>query len=153
MNQPTDAGLDRMRRYAGWLDSGIPVPGTRFRIGLDPILGLVPGLGDAAGALLASGILLEGARRGASRATLVRIAANIALDVLVGSIPVLGDLFDFAWKANLRNVALLERHAIHPGAARRGDRVFVLSLTAALFLASAALVIGSVTLLSWLLGR
>ena len=143
--------LDRLRRYAGWLDGGFRVPGTRFRIGLDPILGLVPGLGDAAGALLATGLFAEGIRRGVPRATLVRIASNIALDFLIGAVPLLGDLFDFGWKANLRNVALLERHAVNPAGARRGDRLFVVLLGGSLLLVLALLILGSASLMSWLL--
>ncbi|HEV8304025.1 MAG TPA: DUF4112 domain-containing protein [Gemmatimonadales bacterium] len=102
--------LTRLRRFATWLDAGIAIPGTRIRFGLDPLLGLVPGVGDAAGALLAGWILVEAIRLGASPATLVRIVSNIALDALIGAIPLLGDAFDFVWKANLKNVALLERH-------------------------------------------
>jgi hypothetical protein len=88
------------------------VPGTSLRFGLDPVLGLVPGLGDAAGALLAGWIFIEAIRLRAPRATLLRIAANIGLDALIGAVPVLGDVFDVVWKANLKNVALLERHVL-----------------------------------------
>jgi len=97
-------------KLAYWLDAGIRVPGTNMRFGLDPILGLIPGFGDAAGAILAGWILVEAVRLGASRATVLRIAGNVAIDAAVGAVPLLGDIFDFAWKANLRNVALLERH-------------------------------------------
>src|SRR5207244_10647151 len=76
---------------------------TRRSSDLDPILGLIPGIGDAAGAVLAAWILLEAFRMGASRATLVRMAGNVALDAGLGAIPVLGDIFDFAWKANFRD--------------------------------------------------
>jgi hypothetical protein len=145
--------LERVRRFAVLLDSGIRIPGTRIRIGLDPILGLVPGLGDVAGAALSAGIFAEGVRRGASRATLVRMAANIALDLLVGAIPVLGDLFDVVLKVNLRNVALLERRAADPQAARRGDRLFVVLLSAALLLTGAAVLAVGVALPIWLLSR
>lgn len=145
--------LERVRRLAVWLDSGIRIPGTRIRIGLDPILGLVPGLGDAAGAALSTGIFAEGIRRGASRATLLRMAANIVLDLVAGAIPILGDLFDVVLKANLRNVALLERQAADPNAARRGDRLFVVLLSAALFLVGAVLLAIGVAFPIWLLSR
>ena len=145
--------LERVRRFAVWLDSGIRIPGTRIRIGLDPILGLVPGLGDATGAALSAGIFAEGVLRGASRATLVRMAANIALDLLVGAVPVLGALFDVVLKANLRNVAVLERQAAEPQAARRGDRVFVVLLSTALLLTATALLAIGVALPIWLLSR
>ena len=111
-------------RFAYWLDAGIRIPGTSLRIGVDPILGLIPGVGDAAGAALAVWILVEAVRMGASRATVLRIAGNVALDAGLGAVPFVGDIFDFAWKANLRNVALLERHLAAPDRAARVDRVF-----------------------------
>lgn len=147
--QPTaasDAGLVRLRRFATWLDSGIAIPGTRLRFGLDPLLGLVPGLGDAAGAAIAVWLLVEGFRRGASRATLARMALNIGVDALIGAVPVLGDAFDFAWKANLRNVALLERHQADPATARRGDRFFMVVLAGTLLVVSAGLAAGGALL-------
>jgi hypothetical protein len=145
--------LDRIRLVAGWLDNGIKIPGTRIRIGLDPVLGLVPGLGDAIGAVLSSSVFVEGIRRGASRATLLRMAFNIALDFAVGTIPVAGDLFDFAWKANLRNVALLDRDALDHGAARRSDRFFVITLSSALLVVCLALLAITIAIPVWLLRR
>lgn len=138
---------------AHWLDAGIRIPGTNIRVGLDPILGLVPGLGDAAGAVLGGTVFIEGARRGASRATLIRIAANIALDFLVGSIPLLGDAFDFAWKANLRNVALLERLATDPDVSRRSDRLFVVLVGTSLVLVCLAVAALGILLPIWFLSR
>lgn len=117
--------LAALARFAELLDSGIRVPGTQLRFGLDPLIGLIPGVGDAAGAVLAGWILVEAIRLGASRATLVRIAGNIALDAGVGAVPLIGDIFDFAWKANVRNVTLLERHLRDPARAMRADRSFV----------------------------
>ena len=117
--------LAALSRFAELLDSGIRIPGTQLRFGLDPLIGLIPGVGDAAGAVLAGWILVEAIRLGASRATLVRIAGNIALDAGLGAVPLIGDIFDFAWKANVRNVTLLERHLRDPARAMRADRSFV----------------------------
>ena len=117
--------LAALARFAELLDSGIRIPGTQLRFGLDPLIGLIPGAGDAAGAVLAGWILVEAIRLGASRATLVRIAGNIALDAGIGAVPLIGDIFDFAWKANVRNVTLLERHLRDPARAMRADRSFV----------------------------
>ena len=117
--------LAALARFAELLDSGIRIPGTQLRFGLDPLIGLIPGVGDAAGAVLAGWILVEAIRLGASRATLVRIAGNIALDAGFGTVPLIGDIFDFAWKANVRNVTLLERHLRDPARAMRADRSFV----------------------------
>src|SRR5258706_11495312 len=108
-------------KLAYWLDAGIRIPGTNLRFGLDPILGLIPGFGDAAGAILAGWMLVEAVRLGASRATVLRIAGHVALDAAVGAIPLLGGIFHFGWKANLRNVALLERHLAAPDRAEPPD--------------------------------
>jgi len=121
------ANLERLRRYADLLDDGIRIPGTRFRIGLDPILGLVPGLGDMFGAVLSVAIIWEAARRGVPRSTLLRMALNVAIDAGVGSVPVAGDAFDALWKANRNNVALLERHAgLPPSKPSRGIGLILL---------------------------
>ncbi len=103
-----------IQRFARLLDSSIRIPGLDVRIGLDGLLGLIPGIGDTLGALLSSSILAEAARLGAPRSVLLKMAFNIAIDALIGTIPILGDLFDFAWKANLRNLALLERYFDDP---------------------------------------
>lgn len=123
-----DHRLARLRRLVWWLDEGIRLPGTRIRIGLDPILGLVPGLGDAAGALLGASILVEAVRRRVPKATLVRVVGNIIVDTVAGAVPVIGDVFDWVWKSNRRNLQLLERHSIAPLKARREDRLLVVSL-------------------------
>jgi Domain of unknown function (DUF4112) len=129
-----------LARFAELLDSGIRVPGTQLRFGLDPLIGLIPGVGDAAGALLAAWILIEAIRLGTSRSTVLRMAGNIALDAGVGAIPILGDIFDFAWKANLRNVALLERHLTDPARAQRADRFFVACVIGGIAAVTVALV-------------
>ena len=151
MTSSASSALPQLRRFAIWLDAGIAVPGTSIRVGLDPVLGLVPGLGDAAGALLAGWILVEAIRMDASRATLARITGNIALDALIGAVPVLGDVFDVIWKANLKNVALLERHAIDPAGAGKGDRLFVALLVGGVVALSVGLLVGGVVLTAWLM--
>ena len=100
---------------------------------------------------LDEGVRLPGAiRRGVSRFTLGRIAWNIALDAVFGAVPVIGDAFDFAWKANLKNVALIKRHVALPDTAHKADRFFVLLLIGALFLLCAALMLVGVLLTAWL---
>lgn len=126
------------------------MPGTSVRFGLDPLFGLVPGLGDAVGALLAGWIFVEAIRLGAPRATLLRIAANIGLDALIGAVPVLGDVFDVVWKANLKNVALLERHELDPPAAGKADRIFVTLLAGGILALCGGLLAGGVLLTAWL---
>ncbi len=101
-------GVRRLRGVATVLDSAAKIPGTDIRFGLDALLGLIPGVGDVAGGLASGFVLVESARLGASHRTLVRMLGNIVVEVLVGAAPILGDLFDVGWKANARNVDLLE---------------------------------------------
>lgn len=126
--------VERLQRLARLWDSAIRIPGTQVRVGLDPLVGLVPGLGDAAGALVAAYIVLEAARFDVPGATLLRMLANVAIDALVGTVPVLGDIFDVAWRANLKNVALIEHHLADPHGARRASRVWIVVVIAALVL-------------------
>ena len=106
------ARLSRLRWLSHLLDEQFRIPGTRQRIGLDGLLGLLPGVGDTVGALLSIYVLFEAIQIGVPRATLLRMVANIALDTVVGAIPVVGDVFDVAWKANKKNVALLNAHIV-----------------------------------------
>ena len=92
------------------LDAAVGIPGTRFRLGLDSLVGLVPGAGDAATGLVSLWILYEGMRLGLPAGKLVRMAANVAVDTGLGALPVVGDVFDVFWKANLRNIAIIEEH-------------------------------------------
>lgn len=107
---PSERSLSRARSLATLLDSSIPIPGTDRRIGLDPLIGLIPFVGDYAGALLSSYIVFAAAQAGAPSFTLIRMIGNIALDTLLGSVPLLGDLFDAGWKSNAKNVSLFEKH-------------------------------------------
>jgi len=110
MTRRERAALQRCRRAATLLDDAVRVPGTSFRIGADPVVGLLPVAGDAVTALPGLYVLAEAYRLGAPRTTLLRMAANVGLDLTVGSVPVVGTLFDAVWKANSRNVDLLESH-------------------------------------------
>ena len=120
-----DASVGRARALARLLDSAVTVPGTKIRFGADSLIGLVPGLGDVAGAVLSGYIVLVATRLGAPASVVARMLLNIGVDTLVGSVPVLGDLFDVAWKSNQMNVALLERHVAAPVATRRTSRWLV----------------------------
>lgn len=100
--------LDRLRRFARLLDSSVRIPGTGLTIGLDPLVGLAPGVGDVLMFAAGAWIIVEGHRLGASRAVVVKMILNLGIDTLVGTVPVAGDLFDAAWKANQRNIRLLE---------------------------------------------
>ena len=140
------ARVERLRRLAVLLDDSIPIPGTRFRIGVESIIGLIPGAGDLAGGAFSLYILLQAARMGVPRPLLVRMGTNLVIDVVVGAVPVLGDLFDAGFKANLRNLALLERHADRPVASTRSSRRFV----ALLALLVGCCIVGAIAMLVWL---
>ncbi len=98
---------ERLERLTWWLDQRFRIPGTNRRIGLDGLVGLVPGIGDTATTAIALYVVYRAWQMGAPGPVLGRMAANVGIDYVVGSIPVLGDLFDFAFKANSRNMALL----------------------------------------------
>ncbi len=105
-----EASHRRLRRVARLMDSAIVVPGLRRRIGADALLGLVPGIGDAVSGLIGAYLIYEAHRLGAPKSALARMAANLALDTAVGSIPVAGDIWDFFFRANDRNMQILARH-------------------------------------------
>lgn len=120
--------LARARALARLLDSSLRVPGTSFRFGLDPLLGVIPGVGDLAGVLLSGTILVTAARLGVPRATLLRMGMNVGIEAVVGLVPLLGDLFDAGWRANVRNVALIDAHFENPGSTERRDRRWLLAV-------------------------
>ncbi|PSB24587.1 DUF4112 domain-containing protein [Stenomitos frigidus] len=149
INKPS--ALKRVRLVSHLLDNAIPIPGTRFRVGLDPILGLLPGAGDFLGAALSAYIVIEAARFGLPRETLTQMVTNLVLDSVGGSLPVLGDVFDATWKANSRNLALLEAHVATPSpkkAANRGFVVLIILLLVVLLVGIAAI---ATLLITWLL--
>jgi hypothetical protein len=154
MTAPTRADEAQTERLARLLDSQFRVPGTRMRFGVDGVLGLLPGVGDAAGLALSTMVIVQAVRLGARGSTVARMVLNVALDTVVGAIPVLGSVFDFAFKANNRNVSLLQRHELDPvgtqaesrAAVRRTLVAVVVGLVVTLAL-MAALVVWILTLL------
>jgi hypothetical protein len=144
--------LDRMRRVGWLLDNSIPVPGTRFRLGIDQIIGLVPGIGDLVGGALSLYIIVEAYRLGVPRSLLARMGWNVAVDTLVGEVPVLGDLFDIGFKANIRNLALLDGHFQRPSDLRRSSRWTLALIVLGLVLLTAGAVALAVVLVRALSG-
>ena len=130
--------LEALRRAARLLDSAVAVPGTSFRIGLDPILGLIPGVGDLVSPLFTASILWHAREFGVPRPVLLRMILNVAIDALVGAVPLVGDLFDVAWKANTANLRLLEGHVFEPRSATFGDWLFVAAMVTLLIGVAAA---------------
>ncbi|GAB3300193.1 DUF4112 domain-containing protein [Hymenobacter humi] len=143
-----DERLRWVARVARLMDSQFQLPGTRFRFGLDPLLGLLPVVGDLSTMAVSVTLLLTMLRHGASGAVVVRMALNILLDTVVGAIPILGNLFDFAYKSNERNVALLRRH--YAEGRHRGSGKGLVALLLLGFLVVFGLVAwGSVAVLRW----
>jgi hypothetical protein len=124
------------------LDDLVRVPGTQIRLGLDPLLSLLPGLGDATGAALSGYMLVIAARVGAPPSVLVRMFGNVLVDMLVGTIPTLGDLFDVGWKANRKNITLLEQYLLAPQPVHAASRV----VAALMLLALVGVVLAAVAL-------
>jgi Domain of unknown function (DUF4112) len=131
------------------LDSAFEIPGTNIRFGLDAVLGLFPGVGDLASPIFTALLLVTGLKMRVPLIVQARMVLNAALDMLIGLVPLLGDAADIAWKANLRNLTLLERHASPGVPPARGDYVFVLLCLALV----AAIAIAPIALLIWLLSR
>jgi hypothetical protein len=115
------------------MDDFLRVPGTNFRFGLDPIIGLIPGLGDTASAIASAMALVYAARGGLPKVLLARMAANILINELIGIIPGVGDAFSFWFKSNKRNYELLQRYRLVPGRSRKGDWIFLGIVLAVLF--------------------
>ncbi len=114
----------RIGRVTHALDELIEVPGTPVKVGLDPIIGLIPVVGDAVSAIVGAWVIGEAARFGLPRIVLARMVVNLVVDLVFGAIPLLGDLYDFAFRSNSRNLALFRRHALEPDASTRGDQAF-----------------------------
>ena len=117
-----ERSVERLRRLAYLLDDRFRIPGTRYRIGLDGLVGLVPGIGDAATTLVALYIVLEARRLGVPLTKLGRMGINVGVDAVLGAVPLVGDIFDVAWKANRRNLALLLEHLDAEGQARHAGK-------------------------------
>jgi len=134
------------------MDTVFSIPGTRIRFGLDPILGLLPGFGDTATAIISALLIAQSARYGVPRIILARMAGNVLLNTALGSIPFIGDAFSFWFKSNVRNYDLLRRHAGVRRAASWRDWGFVLALLAGIVALVVVIVVGTFTVLKNLFG-
>jgi hypothetical protein len=119
--------LSKLRRISKLLDNAIAIPGTKISFGLDPILGLLPGGGDTVTGGIAAYIVIEAARMGIPREILWKMVGNILIDSFAGTVPLMGDLFDLGWKANVKNIELLEKH-LDVAKSTKGDRLFIFGL-------------------------
>lgn len=146
------ANLRRIRQISHLLDNAIGIPGTKYRIGIDPILGIVPGGGDFVAMVFSAYMIVTAAQMGVSQEKLVQMVSNVIVDTFAGTVPVVGDLFDVAWKSNIKNLELLEEHLGSPQTGTAVNWWFVVAILAGLFLIMLAIVSLSVLIISWLVG-
>ena len=130
----TSASLEPLFRWLALImDEFLRFPGTKIRFGLDPIIGLLPGIGDVSSAIISAMALIHAARYGVPKILLARMATNILINELVGIIPGLGDAFSFWFKSNVRNYQLLRRYSAAPTRSRKGDWIFLVAVLSLLF--------------------
>lgn len=145
MNQDGERSL--MRLIAQMMDNAFRIPGTQYRFGLDPLLGLIPGFGDTATALVSAFTLMQAVRMGLPKVVVIRMGVNVLMNTVVGAIPVLGDAFSFWFKSNVRNVALMEKHMGHQRVSTWTDWAFVILILSVLL----AVLVGSVAVIVYLI--
>jgi NAD/NADP transhydrogenase beta subunit len=139
--------------FAHLLDDVFRIPGTGIRLGLDGLIGLVPGLGDVLAGIASFVLIFAAWVRGVPYVTLARMTVNLALDVLIGAIPLFGDIFDIAWKANRRNYRLLTRHLREPHRHTWKDFAFLLALCAVVLVLLAIPIVVLILILVWIAHR
>jgi hypothetical protein len=145
-----EQSLDQLSR---WMDGLFRIPGVGWRFGLDALVGLIPGVGDTATALVSFYVLAAGVRYRVPKVTLLRMGFNIGLDYVFGAIPVVGDLFDVAWKSNQKNVELLRQRATVSAAEARNGRLSDWIFVGVIILILLAMLVGSIILSLYLLSR
>lgn len=146
-NRSTGDPLQSMRSLARLLDDIVRVPGTNISIGLDPLLNLIPFAGDAIGTLMSVSLLITAVRMNVPKRVLARMIVNIGIDALIGVIPAIGQVLDFVWKANSKNMALLERYAVMPEATKKASSVALIVVLMVVL----AIVCGTLVSAYWLL--
>jgi hypothetical protein len=154
-----DSALPRdlvtLRRFAFLMDEAFVIPGTNFRVGLDAVLGLIPGIGDVIGAVLSTWIIAGALRHRVPARVIVRMVFNIAIDLLFGAVPVAGDVFDFMFEENMKNMRLLEKYRDRRRPPRSASQIaFTLGAIIAFLLLFAVLIFFAVVaIVLWLIGQ
>jgi hypothetical protein len=144
--QERESTREHVRRLAWLLDSAFVIPGTKYRIGVDPILGLIPVLGDLISMAIGGYLIILAGRVGVPRSVIARMMLNVGTDAVLGAVPLAGDVLDAAWRANAKNAALLERALADPKATARASRWYLLGMSA-LFV---GITVGAIVLMVWL---
>jgi len=147
--------LVALRKFAFYMDEAFTIPGTRIRVGADALLGLIPGVGDVIGGVLSSWIIFGALRHRVPAGVIMRMIANILLDLLFGAVPVAGDVFDFLYEENIMNMRLLEKHRDRRKPPRSTGSIALIGFAILAFNVMCALLIlfGLVTLVFWIIGQ
>ncbi len=147
--------LVALRRFAFFMDEAFVLPGTRIRVGFDALIGLIPGIGDIIGSLLSTWIIAGALRHRVPTPIIVRMVFNIAVDLIFGAVPVAGDIFDFLFEENMKNMRLLEKHRDRRRPPRSTAAIAATALAILLFfvLLSLAAVAGVIALGLWIIGQ
>ena len=149
------ADLVALRRFAFYMDEAFSIPGTRFRLGLDALLGLIPGIGDVIAAMLSTWIIAGALRHRVPARYIVRMVMNIVVDLAIGAVPVAGDVFDFLYEENMMNMRLLEAHRDRrrPPRSMKSIALTLFAIAALLFFVAVAFVVVIVVLIFRLIGQ
>jgi len=147
--------LVALRRFAFLMDQAFPIPGTKVRVGLDAVLGLIPGIGDVIGGVLSTWIVAGALRHRVPARIILRMVFNIVLDLLFGAVPVAGDVFDFLYEENMQNMRLLEKHRDRRRPPRRSREIALIlgAIVGFIVIVALALVAAVVALVLWLIGQ
>ena len=141
--------IKQLERWAWLLDNSIPIPGTSIKMGLDSLIGLIPGIGDITGGALSSYILLQAVSSGVAPVVIARMAVNIMFDTIIGMIPIVGDIFDITFKANLRNIELMANYYNSPREAVKRNTLSIVMISIAFISALSLIIWVAVNLLVW----
>jgi len=154
MASPADKDIPEIRwieRIANLLDSRFTFPGTKYKFGLDPIIGLIPVIGDLSGMVVSAFLIASLAKRGGSKKVIILMTLNVLLDTVIGSIPILGSIFDFGFKANTRNIRLVKEHYYEGKHQGSGTRIIIVIFILVMAII-AALLYGTYKLIAFLIG-
>jgi hypothetical protein len=147
--------LIALRRFAFFMDEAFAIPGTRIRVGLDAILGLIPGIGDVIGSVLSTWIIAGALRHRVPGRIIARMVLNVTVDLLFGAVPIAGDVFDFLFEENMKNMRLLEAHRVRSRPPRSGAEIAAILFAIVAFILIVALVAVAavVAFIIWLIGQ
>ena len=144
-----------LRNFARLMDQAFPIPGTNIRVGLDAVIGLIPGIGDVVGGVMSTWIIFGALRHRVRPGIIMRMILNVCIDLLVGAVPVAGDVFDFMFEENMRNMRLLELHRDRRRPPRSTAEIALVATLIVCFVVAVALglVVGIITLVLWLIAQ